>query len=423
MPPNIVMILTDQQRWDSLGCYGSSFASTPNVDELARSGTRFSRAFTPYPVCTPARATMWTGVLPHQHGVIENIYGVDNALLEQSTVTTTVFDLLRDAGYECSYFGKWHLGEADPGFFDHYDGFNSQGGHWQGGVQDGVYRPEAQTDASIEWLRGRDSEKPFLMVQSYYPPHNPFSAPKPFMDYYRERSIPFPGYYGAVSALDAYTGRIVDGLEELGMRENTIVVYFADHGETFNYRRDSVHKFVCHEEAIRVPLIVNWPELQNSANVENALVGLEDLMPTLLEWAGTPLPDYLHGRSLVPLLTGEAADRRDDYYVENATNITNKEQRCLRTEDWKLILSSDGDGELYDLTSDPEEELNLYTTPRNDVHNQFAHLPSHDDRVLQMSQRLKSLAVQMNDPVGKDLADEAIRAKGADGGSPALAES
>lgn len=414
MPPNIVLILTDQQRWDSLGCYGNTFVSTPNVDRLASNGTVFQNAFTPYPVCTPARATMWTGLLPHEHGVIENVYGIDDALGDAETVDRTVFDGLRDAGYETAYFGKWHLGEGDPGLFDHYDGFNSRGGHWEGAPPDRRYRPEVQTDACIAWLRNRSrvgaSKRPFMMVQSYYPPHNPFTAPKEFIDHYRERSIPFAGYYGAVSALDAYTGRILDTLEELGLADDTIVVYYSDHGETFHYRRDSMHKFVCHDDAARVPFVVRDPTGSSPREVE-PFIGLEDLTPTLLDWAGADVPGHLHGRSIAPLMRGETANPRDAYYIQNHTNVTDREQRCIRTHEWKLILSDDGESELYDLVNDPEEELDMYTTPRQDVHDQFIHLPSHDEQVITLSERLRERAAAIGDRVGVQLAEQAIEDK------------
>ena len=410
MPPNIVLILTDQQRWDSLGCYGNPFVSTPNVDRLAAHGTVFQNAFTPYPVCTPARATMWTGLLPHEHGVIDNVYGIDDALGAADTVDRTVFDGLRAAGYETAYFGKWHLGEGDPGLFDHYDGFNSRGGHWQGTPPDRRYRPEVQTEACIDWLRDRAGGRPFMMVQSYYPPHNPFTAPEEFMDLYRARSIPFAGYYGAVSALDAYTGRILDTLDALGLADETIVVYYSDHGETFHYRRDGMHKFVCHDDAVRVPFVVRDPTRPAPREIE-AFIGLEDITPTLLDWGGAEVPANLHGRSLVPLLRGETSGARASYYIQNHTNVTDREQRCLRTHEWKLILSDDGAGELFDLTDDPEEELNLYTTPRDDVHDQFVHLPSHDDRVIAMGERLREHAAAIGDDVGVRLAERAIADK------------
>ena len=419
MPPNIVLILTDQQRWDSLGCYGNPFVSTPNVDGLASEGTVFHNAFTPYPVCTPARATMWTGLLPHEHGVIDNVYGIDDALGDAQTVDRTVFDGLRDAGYETAYFGKWHLGEGDPGLFDHYDGFNSRGGHFRGAPPEREYRPDVQTDACIAWLegragatsRGRNDATPFLMVQSYYPPHNPFTAPKEFTEYYRERSIPFAGYYGSVSALDACAGRILEALDALSLAGDTIVVYYSDHGETFHYRRDGMHKFVCHDEAIRVPLIVRDPTARGAPERVEDFVGLEDLTPTLLDWAGVEVPSHLHGRPIGPRMRGDAAGARDAYYVQNHTNVSDREQRCIRTREWKLILSDDGEGELYDLTSDPEEELDLYQTPREDVHDQFIHLPSHDERVIALAERLRDHARRIGDEVGADLASRAIAGK------------
>ena len=142
--PNIVLIMADQQRMDSLGCYGNVFTRTPNLDRLAAGGVRFTHALTPWPVCTPARATMWTGMYPHAHGLTGNVYGVDDAISMQSPIEVTLFDLLRRAGYLTAHFGKWHLGEKQPPFFDVWEeSFNSRLGHWVDGLQDGVYRPGA----------------------------------------------------------------------------------------------------------------------------------------------------------------------------------------------------------------------------------------------------------------------------------------
>ena len=176
--PNIILLMTDQQRWDSLGCNGNRFVSTPNVDRLAAGGANCANSFTPWPVCTPARATMWTGVYPHQHQVIYNAYKMDNVLKETSHEQRTVFELLRESGYTTAYFGKWHLGETDPGMFDVWKGFNSSGGHWVDDVQDGVYKPDRQTDEMIAFIKeqaGRD--KPFFAVNGFYPPHDPYTAP------------------------------------------------------------------------------------------------------------------------------------------------------------------------------------------------------------------------------------------------------
>jgi choline-sulfatase len=352
---------------------------------------------------------MWTGVYPHKHNVIENIYGTANAIEEISSVKTTVFDCLRGSGYVTAYFGKWHLGESDPGMFDVWDGFNSQGGHWVNGVQGGRYIPDIQTDHCIDFLKGQaNADKPFFMVQGYYPPHNPFTAPKEYMDYYRQKRSPFPGYYAAVSALDANVGRVMKTLEETRLADKTIVIYYSDHGETFNYRNESFHKFVCYEESTHVPFVLRWPgKVQGGGTVE-AFIGLEDLMPSILDWADVAPPHELDGRSIEPLLRDRESPWRDAYYIENITHANHYPQRCLREKEWKLILSDGQPNELYNLMSDPEEELNIYETPRKDVHNQYAHLPSYAGIIRGLAQRMEARALEVNDDVGMSLVRQAL---------------
>lgn len=411
--PNIILLMTDQQRWDSLGCNGNKFVSTPNVDRLAAEGARFENSFTPWPVCTPARATMWTGVYPHQHKIIYNTYQMDNLLKETSHEQRTVFESMQAAGYTTAYFGKWHLGEADPGLFDVWKGFNSMGGHWVDNKRDGVYKPHRQTDEMIEFIKEQaGSGKPFFAVNGYYPPHDPYTAPKEFYEPYRGKGVPYAGYYAAVSAVDYNVGRLMEALDELGLRENTIVVYYSDHGDMFSYRGPD-HKFVCHDDSIRVPLIIRWPGSIEAGLVVDAMVGLQDLMPTILDWAGLAIPDYLHGSSLVPLLKGESVPWREAYYTENITRHTHLEQRCIRTREWKLILTRPVTGmrhymyehELYDLVNDPEEELNIYNTPREDGHNQYLYFPPYTDVITQLAQLLKRHAQEIDDELGSDLAD------------------
>ena len=144
--PNILLVCTDQQRMDSLACYGNRFVSSPGTDAMAAAGMAFDSAFTPWPVCTPARGTMWTGVYPHTHGVIDNVYGVDNAFATHARFKETVFERLQAAGYLTAHFGKWHLGENKPPFFDVWEeSFNSRFGHWIDGKLDGEYRPDRCT--------------------------------------------------------------------------------------------------------------------------------------------------------------------------------------------------------------------------------------------------------------------------------------
>ena len=411
--PNIILLMTDQQRWDSLGCNGNKFVSTPNVDRLAAAGANCTNSFTPWPVCTPVRATMWTGVYPHQHQVIYNSYNMDNLLKETSHEQRTVFESMQAGGYTTAYFGKWHLGEKDPGMFDVWEGFNSLGGHWVDNKQDGIYKPDQQTDQMIEFIKEQtESDKPFFAVNGYYPPHDPYTAPKEFYEPYRDKGVPYAGYYAAVSAIDHNVGRLTAALDELGLTENTIVVYYSDHGDMFSYRGGD-HKFTCHEDSIKVPMIVSWPGTIEAGSVVEEFVGLQDLMPTILDWAGLEIPDYLHGKSMMPLLGGESVPWRDAHYTENITRDTRIDQRSIRTHEWKLILTRPvgglraytGSHELYDLINDPEEELNVYITPRADGHNRFLHFPPYIEVIAELAQTLKRYALEIDDPLGSDLAD------------------
>lgn len=412
-PPNIILLMTDQQRWDSLGCNGNKFVSTPNVDALAASGVNCTNSFTPWPVCTPARATMWTGVYPHQHQVIYNTYGMDNLLKETSREQRTIFESMREAGYTTAYFGKWHLGERDPGFFDLWRGFNSLGGHWVNNIRNGVYKPALQTDQMIDFIRSQsNSGKPFFVVNGYYPPHDPYTAPEEFYKPYRGKGVPYAGYYAAVSALDHYVGQLMSALDDMGMGEETIVVYYSDHGDMFSYR-GSDHKFTCHEDSIKVPLIINWPGHIEGGLIIDEFVGLQDLMPTILDWADLEIPDYLHGRSLTPLLKGDSVAWRDAHYTQNITRHPFVDQRSIRTKEWKLILSRPvtglrnyvGDHALYDLVNDPEEELNIYNTPRENAHNEYLHVPPQTEVITELAQLLKRHALEIDDQLGSDLAD------------------
>ncbi|MSU90762.1 sulfatase-like hydrolase/transferase [Rhodobacteraceae bacterium 2CG4] len=380
-PPNILLILSDQHRADALGCAGSAFVRTPNLDRLAAEGVRFANAYTPWPVCTPARASMWTGVYPSAHRIIDNVYGIDNAFAQVGAVKRTVFDRLRAAGYRTAHFGKWHLGEGKPPFFDVWqESFNSRCGHWIGGRLDGDYRPTVQTDACIRYLEAQAADgdgQPFAMVQSYYPPHDPFTAPARFYEPYRHRGVPFAGYYAAVSALDHEIGRIVVTLDRTGLRRDTLVIYYSDHGETFLYRAEGEHKFVCHDEAIRIPMIASWPGTAPAGAVRAQPVGLQDLAPTLTELAGAAPMEPCHGDSLMPLIRGERAPGwRDGFYVQNITHVSGIAQRAWVQDGWKLIVSDTGAHELYNLSADPEEELNIFDVPRADPgFDRYTHYP------------------------------------------------
>ncbi len=411
--PNIVLIMPDQQRADSLGCYGNVFTKTPEVDRMAREGVRFTRAYTTWPVCTPARGSMWSGTYPHKHKLIDNVYGVDDAFATLAGVKTTLFDVLKAAGYTTAHFGKWHLGEKQPKYFDVWEEtFNSRVHHWIGGVDGGVWRPGLQTDRCIQFIRSRKAgDAPFCMVQGYYPPHDPYTAPKEFYRHYRDKGVPFAGYYAGVSAIDYETGRILDALDSTGQRHNTLVVFFADHGDTFFYRADGEHKFVCTDDSIHIPFVMSWPAVIPPNTMNDRMVGLHDLMPTVLDACGVAPPEGMHGKSALPLARGENAAWRDFHYVQNRTHVRRITQRSYHTDDWKLIASVEG-GEhaLFDLKRDPEEEWDLFLTPRKDVMDRFRDEPSHAPKARELASAMRSYAQSIDDSEGVAIADRALEA-------------
>ena len=404
--PNIVLVMTDQQRMDSLTCYGNCFTVTPHTAAMAAKGMCFDTNLTPWPVCTQARATAWTGVYPTTHGVIDNLYGVANAFATHSLVKETVWDHLQSSGYRTAHFGKWHLGEEQPPFFDHWDeSFNSRRGHWIDGKLDGEYRPDRATDAATQWIGEQSgSDKPFAMILSFYPPHDPYSAPERFYEPYRGRGVPFAGYYAAVSALDHDLGRVRAAIGDANLAENTVLIYFSDHGDTFWYRREGEHKFVCTDDALRIPLIVEGPGIE-PASRSPLHVGLQDLAPTMLDLAGVGIPSVMQGKSLLPLLRGETPDTwRKGYYVQNITHISAIHQRAWRTERWKLIVSADGAHELFDLVADPEEELNIFLTPRPDGgFERFNHYPDQARKIDALAADMAEMAQGIGDNEGLEM--------------------
>ena len=425
--PNILVIMSDQQRTDSLACYGNVFVHSPNIDRLASEGVRFLDGFSPYPLCTPARAALWTGTYPHLHDIMDCVYGIEDAF-ERSPAPTTVFDRMSEAGYLVGYFGKWHLGDRRPACIDHWDATNSAEGHWVDGRD---YIPEAQTRRMIDFLRGLSGERrPFFLVQSYRPPHEPYTAPERDMRLYRGKGIFRPGYYASVTALDRCVGEILEALEAIEARDDTLVIYTSDHGEHFNYRAKN-NKTTGHDDSIRIPLIAAWPGQLTPGTTVRGAVGLQDITPTLLDFAGCEIPDYLHGQTLRPLMQEPARRGGERYYVQNTEDFRSfatwarlmsaggyransrshrspdrewDRQRALWTPGNKLILSENGNHALFDLERDPEEELDLFGAPRPDFFEQYTHFPDQSQTTARLTQMLREEAQRVGDDWGAALA-------------------
>ena len=406
--PNILFVFSDQQRWDTLGCYGSPVEGiSPNLDAMAREGVRFENAFTCQPVCGPARSCLQTGVYGTETGCWRN----DIALPLDAV---TLPRLLRPVGYEVGYIGKWHLASTGPainhrskpvppayrgGYVDYwlasdvleftshgYDGHMFDADMSPVEFPEGRYRVDCLTDFAIDYLRTRDGQQPFFLFLSYIEPHHQndhkhFEGPKGSKERFKDAPVPedlkpldgdwheeWPDYLGCCASLDEGVGRIRAELRQLGLSDNTLVVYTSDHGCHFR-TRNSEYKRSCHESSIHVPMLAYGPGFQGG-RVIDGLVSLIDLPPTLLTAGGVAPPGQMRGRPLQGLIDGTARDWRDEVFVQISESQIG---RAVRTARWKYSVSVPGKAEwdsgargdsyteefLYDLDADPHEQNNL----------------------------------------------------------------
>jgi arylsulfatase A-like enzyme len=394
--PNIVVFLTDQQRWDTLGLHGNPLDLTPNLDRLARAGTHAYHCFTPQPLCGPARSCLQTGMYATASGCYRNGIALPPGC-------RTLAHAFREAGYHTAYIGKWHLADTEPtpesqrGGYDHWLAsnvleFSSAAyrtvvyDHANRPVELPGYRVDALTDAAIRHIHARaHGRRPFYLFLSLLEPHHQnqtdsYSAPDGYAERYAGRWTPpdlaalggsaqrhLPGYYGMVRRLDEAFGRLLDALKSLGLRENTILLFTSDHGCHFK-TRNAEYKRSPHEASIRTPAVLAGPGFDGGGQVRE-LVSLVDLPPTLLDAAGLTVPAAMQGRSLLPLTRGERQGWPEDVLVQVSESEVG---RALRTSRWKYyVVAPDEDGRrrpsaelyveryLYDLESDPYELDNL----------------------------------------------------------------
>lgn len=404
-PPNVIAVLTDQQRWDTLGAYRNPMDLTPTLDELAREGTLVEQAISPQPLCGPFRAALQTGKYATETGVWQSAIplGEDEE---------TLADLFSSAGYDVGYVGNWHLASTfdDPvppeqrGGYDDFwlaadvpefttrphEGrlFDADGEE----VSYDDYRVDAFTDFAIEGID--ELSEPFFLVVGYVEPHDQndmwtFVAPDGYAD--RRSKNPYvpddltdrpgewhqelPDYYGIVERIDEQIDRLLGALSERGLRDRTLLAYTSDHGCHFR-TRPGEHKRTPHESAVRVPLLLSGPGFTDGRDVQSVR-SLLDLPPTLLDVAGIDIPDYMRGDSLVPVVQGETDDDGGEAFVQVSESQVG---RALRTDRWKYAVaapsmtgwrggnadqSSDVYVEryLYDLWKDPGETVNLAGRP------------------------------------------------------------
>ena len=419
--PNILLLIYDKCRADAIGCYTGDAGRTPNLNQLAASGVRFDHAYTPQALCAPARASLLTGLYPHAHGITRNVYpgpaspshtNFDNPIIDpfrdpQFRLWDNVAFHLNNAGYATGCVGKWHLGPANPGFFDTFKAFNSLLRHWVGEPHHSPYRPDIETDEGIRFINA-NANRPWFLYQSYYAPHEPLDPPKEWASKFRDQAD--ADYHATIANLDWNAGRIFDALRSRNLLDDTLIIFTSDHGRTTIKRPGSSEQGIAlaYEEVARVPLIMRLPKRLGQGKIWKSGVDLAALAPTILDAAKISLtrglPGYdqtpsVHSASLFRTLSGTDT-WTDPVIIENipqaAINGSFFQERAVRTARHKLILRkfdmnpSFRDGELYDLESDPAESVNLYS--------------KRPELVATLAGQLESWARRTQDNIGVELA-------------------
>jgi arylsulfatase A-like enzyme len=412
--PNIVLIVADDWAHMDLGSAGHPLLKTPNLDRLASEGVRFTRAFTPNPICTPSRAALLTG----QDCWTNECYFFGMPINTQSKHFAQLFS---KAGYETFYTGKWHndglpsrrgftsgkyIGGGGPGSDGH---FKPNVRDFGGGKKYQIERFDSElfTDAAVEFIDShRPDSKPFLLFISYMTPHDPWTPPGKYAAIYKPQTInlppnfmprpmngsrpfkyysdwhgtnlrdekqmvPFPRtpeglrdvrsrYYGTITHDDEQIGRILRKLDNKKLAENTLVIFLADHGISLGAHGIS-GKQTMYEEGIRLPLIMRYPRLKRRSSENSNLVSLIDIFPTVCQAADIDVPESVEGKSLLDLYNSRATWDRKHIFASFVSPTRHRLNiRCIRTEHHKLIhhLTTD-EIELYDLEKDPYEMENL----------------------------------------------------------------
>lgn len=399
--PNIVFILVDDLGWHQLGCYGSNFYETPNIDQLAKQGMKFTDAYAAAPVCSPTRASIMTGKYPARLHLTNYIKGgspKDKKLLTPDWTAylpleeVTIAEALKGAGYVTGHFGKWHLNKdknykpgrpGDPGSqgFDDVLTTHKPGKGLKGKYEEDWHHVRQITDRAIAFIK-ENKDKPFFCYIPHNTIHRPEKERKELIEKYRKK----PGAdnqekYGhnnpiqaaMLETLDNNVGTVLRNLDELNLSDNTIVVFFSDNGHLGPKDRKPLRgsKADLYEGGIKEPLIVRWPGVVKPGSQCNVPVISVDFFPTLLEVAGLRVTDpTVDGESLLPLLkrTGKLEREAICWHYPHYHHQGVAPSGAIRCGDYKLIewFEKSVDGidtpsalELYNLRNDTNEQHNL----------------------------------------------------------------
>ena len=421
MAYNIVFYFTDQQRWDTCGCFGQPLDITPNLDKLAAEGVKFDNAFSPQPVCGPCRALFQTGRYPTETGCFRN-----NIMLPPNVKTLGQY--IEEAGYETAYIGKWHLasdGELEkPPVIDHtitaipkelrggytgywrtadvleftshgYDGFvfdeNDNKIEFKG------YRADCINDLALEFFDTYDRKKPFFMTISQIEPHHqndhrhyegPDGSKEKFANFVLPQDLEalkgnaaeeYPDYLGQCAALDENLGRLIERLKKEGLYDNTVIIFASDHGSHFMTRNRDEHlngyddyKRSCHDGCLHVPLVIAGGPYKGGVAIQD-LVSTESLPKTILAIAGVDVGDKMIGENLLDVVEHSDPARPNEVFAQISESRVG---RCVRTPEWLYAVYAPGvnggeaaaadvyaDDFLYDMKKDPWQLDNVVADP------------------------------------------------------------
>jgi len=417
---NVIFILTDDHRYDFMGFTGKlPWQKTPALDKLAAGGAYFKNAFVTTALCSPSRASILTGQYSHVHTIIDNSS-------EEADGLVYFPQYLQKNDYQTSFFGKWHMGNEDdrprPGF-DHWESFRGQGVYYnptlnidgeQVSYKDSAYITDLLTDHAVGWLNQRDKTKPFFLYLSHKAVHAPFMPAKRHAGMYKNKKYTLPSTYWQTLSDDykdlkwpewvkkqrhswhgvdyAYHSRsnieemvqtyaetlmgvdesvqtVMDYLKANGLENNTMIIYMGDNGFSWG-EHGLIDKRHFYEESVKVPFLVYAPGLFKGGQTINKMVQNIDIAPTVLQLAGLQKPTYMPGKSIVPLLKGNATEWRDkifyEYFWEYDFPMT-PTVFGVRTDKYKYIRYSGiwDQNELYDLENDPNEITNLIEKPEH----------------------------------------------------------
>jgi arylsulfatase A-like enzyme len=402
--PNLIVLVTDDQRWDTLGCMGNRIIETPNIDRMAAAGVVFTNHFVTTSICMSSRASLFTGLYLRSHRINDF-----QTAFSEPQYARTYPEILRRAGYRTGFIGKWGVGDRMPADrFDYFRGFPGQGHYFPKRPDESVHLTELMGDQAVDFLRGSTPSRPFCLSVSFKAPHVQDEDPRQFLhsrataELYRDVEIPLPktadpryiamlplevqrsearrrwavrfstpalyqqsvrAYYRLITEVDTVVGRIREQLGRLGAEDNTVILFTSDNGFYLG-EHGLAGKWFMHEESIRVPMIVFDPRLPPSRRGQRRreMTLNIDLAPTILSLAGAPAPP-MQGRDLKPLVEGQTVAWRTEFFYEHLfEHAWIPRTEGVRTAEWKYTRYLDTQPpfeELYDLSADPLEERNL----------------------------------------------------------------